>query len=89
MWTKTGLGSYSGRLWKAFLFISFRAANAAKKRLLSVGTDGGGYIIYYVPIKMISLVTGPSIPLTASTTQQRTPLNKDKGEAVERKRKPQ
>ena len=55
MWTKTGLGSYSSRLWKAFLFISFQAANAAKKRLLSVGTDGGDYIIYYVPIKMISL----------------------------------
>ena len=54
---KTGLGSYSGRLWKAFLFISFRAANAANKRLLSVGTDGGGYITYYVPIKMISLMT--------------------------------
>lgn len=26
-----------------------------QERLLSVGTDGGGYIIYYVPIKMISL----------------------------------
>jgi hypothetical protein len=29
----------------------------ANKRLLSVGTDGGGYITYYVPIKMISLMT--------------------------------
>ena len=34
-------------------------------------------------------VTGTSRPLTASTTQQRTPLKKDKGEAAERKRKPQ
>ena len=29
-----------------------------QERLLSVGTDGGGYIIYYVPIKMISLTGG-------------------------------
>ena len=43
---KTGLGSYSGRPRKAFLFISFRAANAAKERLLSVGTNGGGYMIF-------------------------------------------
>ena len=34
-------------------------------RLLSVGTDGGGYIIYYVPIKMISLSTARSRSILA------------------------
>ena len=39
-----------------------------QERLLSVGTDGGGYIIYYVPIKMISLARVlPPLPISAGT----------------------
>ena len=43
MWTETGLGSYSGRLWEAFSSYPLGPL-MRQERLLSVGTDGGGYI---------------------------------------------
>ena len=41
-----------------------------QERLLSVGTDGGGYIIYYVPIKMISLSPAPVDPAAFNRPRQ-------------------
>ena len=55
MWTKRNWGPTqvgSGKLFSPYP----SGPLMRQERLLSVGTNGGGYIIYYVPIKMISLV---------------------------------
>ena len=54
MWTKRNWGPTqvgSGKFFSPYP----SGPLMRQERLLSVGTDGGGYIIYYVPIKMISL----------------------------------
>jgi hypothetical protein len=61
MWTKRNWGPTqvgSGKFFSPYPSGPLRR----QERLLSVGTDGGGYIIYYVPIKMISLSTAPPMP---------------------------
>ena len=61
MWTKRNWGPTQVGSGKFFSPYPSRPL-MRQERLLSVGTDGGGYIIYYVPIKMISLSPAPVDP---------------------------
>jgi hypothetical protein len=62
MWIEAGLGSYSGRLWEAFS--SYPSGPLTQQeRLLSVGTDGGGYINLCTNKDDLSLSSFGSLPL--------------------------